>query len=118
MKDIVILGNEHIEEDSMAVKLSKELEGFNFIHIKDSFTLMSYLNENNEITIIDVVQGLNQVKEIELKDLRLDSILSAHDLDASFILQLLGDEKKIKIIGVPMQGDINIIKNEVEKLIK
>lgn len=116
---IICLGNEFIKEDSFAKKvgdlLSDECE---VVKIKSSFELISVLNSDEEFTILDVVFGLNEVKEIFVNDLRSDSIVSAHDFDASFVLKLIGENKKIKIIGIPMNGDVEKIKGDVKKLLK
>jgi Ni,Fe-hydrogenase maturation factor len=108
---ILCLGNEFIVEDSLAKKiareLEKELDGFEFININDSFQLIEYLKE--EIIILDVVEGLKEVKVIKIDDLESGSIMNAHDFDAGFFLKLIGDNEKVKIIGIPM-----VAKNEKE----
>lgn len=117
---ILCLGNEFIKEDSFAKVIGKELikEGYNIINIKDSFELISYINDENSLVIIDVVDKLKEVREIEIKELSKNKIISAHDFDASFFLQLVFNSKKIKIIGIPMKGDIFKIKEEVISLLK
>ena len=63
---ILCLGNEFIREDSLAKEIShilkKELKDFEVIQVKDSFQLMTYLNENKsrDIIILDVVKGLKE----------------------------------------------------------
>lgn len=119
---ILCLGNEFIKEDSFAKEIAKELANemneFEFVFIKDSFQLISELNKNNgEIVILDVAEGLKEVKFLNIEDLSDNKIITAHDLDAQFILKLFED-KKIKIIGIPMSGDVNIIKKNVKILIE
>jgi len=115
---ILCLGNEFIKEDSLAKKIASELNEFDFINIKDSFQLIEYFNKHNqeEIIILDVVEDILNVRELSIEDLKLNSILSAHDFDASFFIQLL--EPKIRIIGIPQEGDIEIIKENVIEMLK
>ena len=124
-KKILCLGNEFIKRDSLAKKIGwklKEREDLEIINIKDSFQLMDILRERdkekggNDFIILDVVKGLNEVKELGIDDLRQDSILTAHDFDAGYVLKLLG--VKIKIIGIPMYGDEDKILREVGWLLK
>jgi Ni,Fe-hydrogenase maturation factor len=98
---ILVLGNEFIQEDSLAKEIAKELSNQNkIINIKDSFQFLDEIQDKKkEIIVIDVVQGLNQVKTLEVSDLGESKILTAHDMDASFFLQLLNPD--IKIIGIP-----------------
>ena len=115
---IICLGNEFINEDSLAKKVGDLLkDDFEVVNIKSSFELISILNSNKDIVILDVVLGLSNVKEISINELRTDSIVSAHDFDASFVLKLIGENKKIKIIGIPMNGDVEKIKDDFLELI-
>ena len=116
---LVFLGNECIEEDSLGKKIEKDFEKeFEIINVKDSFQLMSLLNENSceEIILIDVVKGLEKVRKISVDDLSENNILSAHDFDAGYVLKLIG--KQFKIIGIPQSGDEDKIKEGVLELIK
>jgi len=117
MKKILCLGNEFIEEDSLAKKVGESLKNdFEVVNIKDSFQLMSLLNEcEEEIIILDVVKNLSEVKVIGINELRNDSILSAHDFDAGYVLKLIG--KEIKLIGIPMQGDEEEILEKIRTII-
>ncbi|MCF7910288.1 hypothetical protein K9L16_01295 [Candidatus Pacearchaeota archaeon] len=112
---ILCLGNEFVKEDSLAKKIGFELKnlGFDILNIKDSFQLMSVLNNSNkeEVILLDVVQDLDNVGFIEIKDLRNDSIISAHDFDAGYVLKLIN--KSFKIIGIPQKGNLEEIKNKV-----
>ena len=117
MVKILSLGNEFIEIDSLGKLVGEKLKkDFEVVNIKDSFQLMEILNEcSEEIIILDVVKGLEKVKVINIDDLRGDSILSAHDFDAGYVLKLIG--KDVKIIGVPMKGDLDEIERGVRGLI-
>lgn len=115
---IICLGNEFVKEDSLAKKVGDLLKNdFEIVNIKNSFELISILNSNENLLILDVVLDLNNVKEISVNDLRTDSIISAHDFDAGFILKLIGKNKNIRIIGIPMQGDLEKIREDIKKLI-
>lgn len=117
MVKIICLGNEFIEEDSLAKNIGKRLKNdFEIINIKDSFQLISILNDDSDFVLLDVVQGLDKVCLLEIKDLKKDTITSAHDFDAAYVLKLLN--KDIKIIGIPTTGDLEEIKREVIQLIK
>ncbi len=106
---ILSLGNEFIAEDSFAKKVCN---GMDIINVKGSFELMDLLRGGDEIIIIDVVKGLNHVALIRKEDLRQDSILSAHDFDAGFLIGLI--DPNVRIIGVPENGDLNKIREEVQ----
>lgn len=117
MVKILSLGNEFIAEDSLAKKISDSLpDDFDIINIKDSFQLMDTLNKMKNPIIIDVVQNLKKVQIISVNDLRNDSILSAHDFDAGYVLKLIG--KECKIIGIPSEGNFDEIRKEVLEILK
>jgi hydrogenase maturation protease len=123
MIKILCLGNEFIKEDSLAKRIGSELnlEDTDVTFIKDSFQLMELLNnfkEEDEIIILDVVLGLKEVKLLSVDDLKSEGIITAHDFDAGFILKLLDKKQKIKIIGIPMKGNISKIKKQVKKYLK
>lgn len=114
---IYCFGNEYIEQDSMAKKIadSLEIEGVEFIKA-DSIEGIS-----GDLVILDVVKGITEVKMID----NIDKIkefypVSAHDFDLGTELKLrkaVGETNSVKIIGVPMEGDIEEIKEKVKHLI-
>ena len=118
---ILCLGNEFIEEDSFALKvgeqLSKELPQIQFINVKDSFQLMEFLNVYDDVVVLDVVSGLKDVKVLGVNDLQENKIMTTHDFDAGFVIRLF-ENKSLRIIGIPMKGNINTTKENVKKLIK
>ncbi len=119
---VLCLGNAFIAEDSLALRvadhLSKKHPAFSFVNIKDSFELLDHLQSPEPIIILDVVFRLQTVQRLHVSDLTSGSIISAHDFDASFFLQLLGEGKDISIIGIPMRGEVKKIGEDVEKLLK
>lgn len=115
---ILCLGNEFIEEDSFAKKISSELKKDNhdIIDIKDSFQLMEELNKTNDFIILDVVENIKDVQILSISDLKNIKIMTTHDFDAGFILKLF-EGKNIKIIGLPIKEDVDIIREKIKKFI-
>jgi Ni,Fe-hydrogenase maturation factor len=74
------------------------------------------------LIIIDTVEGIKKVALIDdLKKLKTEKIYSLHDFDLSFnlkLLQKIGRLKKVKIIGVPMDGDKRKILEQLKEFIK
>ena len=117
MVKLICLGNEFIEEDSLAKKIGELLrEDFDVVNIKDSFQLMEIISGNGDFVLLDVVEEADGVRRLRIEDLRVDSIMSAHDFDAGQVLKLLDVE--VRIIGIPMKGDLKSIGKGVLKLVK
>jgi hypothetical protein len=117
---ILSLGNEFVKSDSLAKKICIELEkesGIKIFNIKDSFQLMDELKSDGDFILIDVVFGLKDVKLIGVGELKLDSIVTSHDFDAGFVINLLSENKNIKIIGIPGFGNYPVIKKKVKDLL-
>lgn len=112
MTKTLCLGNEFIKEDSLAKKIADDL---NAIKINNSFQLLPYLQSKELLIIIDVVENLKEPTILKIEDLKQNKIVSAHDLDASFFLQLI--KKPVKIIGLPQQGNIKEILKKVGGII-
>ena len=122
---ILCLGNEFLREDSFAKELvdsiKNQLKNYEITNIKDSFQLIEIINKlkDREAVIVDVVKNLKDIHELEITELQSSKILTAHDLDASFFLQLLKEHvSNLKIIGLPMTGEIKILKGRLLKKIK
>lgn len=116
---IICLGNEFIEEDSLAKKIGFELnlEGYEIINIKDSFQLMDLLSQEDcNFVILDVVKDLKEVRKLEIDEISNNQIITAHDFDAGFVLKLFKN-LKVRIIGIPPAGDMNCVKNSVKALL-
>jgi Ni,Fe-hydrogenase maturation factor len=115
---ILALGNEFIKEDSFAKEIAKSLSSeHEIVNVKDSFQFLDEIRDSNdqELVIIDVVKNLKEVKSLKIQDLSSSKILTAHDMDAGFFLQLLNPN--IKIIGLPQnpnQEDKQKILKEVQ----
>ncbi|MBU1975214.1 MAG: hypothetical protein KKG59_02295 [Nanoarchaeota archaeon] len=114
---IYVFGNEFLEEDNLAIKLAKSLP-YDFVFCDDPYEILDL----KEVVIMDVVQGLKKVEIID--DIsRLDSnkMYSLHDFDLSYILQLqksLGKLGKVKIIGVPQDGTVESLLEELRHVIE
>lgn len=117
---ILCLGNEFIGCDSFAKDVGKELgkKGFEIVSIKDSFELLNYIDSEEGMVILDVVEGLKEVKLLKIGDLKESKIMSAHDFDAGFFLKLIGGGKGIRIVGIPMEGDVEVVSERVKELLK
>ncbi len=113
---IVCLGNEFIEGDRLAKEVGVLLSGdFDVVNVQDSFELMGVVSGGEEFVILDVVEGLDEVVWLRVEDLKVDAIASAHDFDAVYVLKLL--DADVKIIGIPVEGDVGKVLEEVrEKL--
>jgi len=117
MVKLICLGNEFIEEDSLAKKIGELLrEDFDVVNIKDSFQLMEIISGDGDFVLLDVLEEADGVRRLRIEDLRVDSIMSAHDFDAGQVLKLLDVE--VRIIGIPMKGDLKSIGKGVLKLVK
>lgn len=114
---IYCLGNEDIEFDSMAKKIAESLQitGVEFLKT-DSLDAAT-----GDIIILDVIKGMTDVVLIENIDKIRDFYpVSAHDFDLGTELKLkkaIGEINSVKIIGVPMQGNIEEIKEKVKNII-
>jgi Ni,Fe-hydrogenase maturation factor len=118
---ILCLGNEFIENDKLAkeiaIELQCELPSFEFIFIKDSFQLLNHLQKEKPVVLLDVVENLKKVTVLGIKDLKRRKVLSAHDLDVTFFLDLTKPKKTI-IIGIPQTGNKSKIKKDVIKILQ
>ena len=52
---------------------------------------------------------------LDVDELQEHKILTAHDFDAGIVLRLLKSE--VRIVGIPMQGDVEYIENQVRILV-
>lgn len=108
---LIVLGNEFVKRDSLAKEIADSIRELDFVHVKDSFELMEIVKEKERFIVLDVVEGLNEVKELTIDDLEVGGIVSAHDFDASFVFKLLKPD--LKIIGIPMRGNLEKIMMDV-----
>ena len=121
---IYVLGNEVEPLDNIPIKfipqLHKEFPNLTFQRLDPTEDLPE--NGSEEFILIDTVLGLSKVKMInDSNHLLLSPRVTLHDYDLSLSLGLakkLGKIKKVTIIGVPSEGNQEIILNEVTQAIK
>jgi Ni,Fe-hydrogenase maturation factor len=120
---ILVFGNEFIEQDNLAIQISKELKLDNVdiercYSVNDLFKYQAYQN----IFILDVVRNLEEVALIENIDIiKTHRLYSLHDFDLGFFLKLMkqvGELKKIRIIGIPQKAEKEIIKKKIKGILK
>jgi len=118
---IYCFGNEFLENDSLAKELADEIVLPDIKFIKCNSPEEIFLEEEN-ITILDVVENINKVILIEdIDQLKDNHISTLHDFDLSFFLRLkkeIGEINDVKIIGIPMKGNKKKIKLETISKIK
>ncbi len=116
---VLVFGNPYLEYDSLAVRLSNELQ-FDHVDFKVCYSPEELLSEEFDY-IMDVVEGIDEVKVFDnLKMLNPHRMFSLHDFDVTFFLSLmerLGKIDKVNIIGIPDKYDFQRAKIEVEKIL-
>lgn len=120
---VYVFGNLDFENDTLALKIAKSLEGkienVKFVFIKPNEDLPFV--EEESVVILDTIQGIDEVTvitEADLENLKVEKSVTAHDFDLGFqlkYLKKLGKLKTFTIIGISMNRKINI--EEVKKLI-
>lgn len=120
MKQVYCFGNEFVEGDSLAKQIADKLkiEGFEFIKCDSPDILL----DKKDILIMDVVKGIKKPIVIEdINQLKEKRLCSLHDFDLGFFLQLLneiGKLGKIKIIGIPQEGNEEEIIEKIKEILK
>lgn len=121
---VLCFGNEFLPYDSLAKKLADKMEvkGFEFIKCVTPEEIMNYLTEPL-LVILDVVKDIDKTVLIEdLSKLNASALTTAHDFDLNFFLTLMTnfgkDLSSIKIVGIPMEGDIDVISGDVSDMLK
>jgi len=104
MKKIYVFGNEFFEGDEVAKNLAKQINNSNFEFIFAE-SPNEILNASDDLIILDVVKGINEVKLLEnIDNLVLENSVTCHDLDLGFYLKLMkstGKITEVKIIALP-----------------
>jgi len=114
---IYCFGNEFIKQDSLAKKLADEIKikGIEFVKAD------SLEGIDGDIVILDVVKGIKDVTIIDdVEKIKEFHPISAHDFDIGTELKLrkaIGGIGKVIIIGVPMKGNKEEIKEKVKSYI-
>ena len=97
-------GNPLVKQDSMPLflmdDLRKEFPGTEFLEAGGA----EDIEGQEEINIIDTVEGISKVSDIGVEDIEEHKCYSLHDFDLAMSLKLLrkmGKLKGVKIIGIP-----------------
>lgn len=106
---IYVFGNPLVKEDNLALSVAERLEkdflDVEFVHQDPN----EEIKEDNLI-ILDVAEGIDKVMIIDdINKLDVGKRVSLHDFDIAFSLKLMkkiGLVKKIKIIAIPVNYDI------------
>jgi Ni,Fe-hydrogenase maturation factor len=122
-KIIYIFGNPLLDFDNLPLKIASKLqEEFPKIDFVISDPNENIKPINGELFIIDTVEGIDRVMLIDDVDkIQTQKLYSLHDFDLAFnlkLLQKIGRLKKIKIFGVPMEGNEEKILNQLKIRIK
>jgi len=124
---VYVFGNPDVPNDNKALEaaemLKSKVKDVEFIYVSPNEDLP--FSEERKVVIMDVIQGIDKVKLIDLRD--TDKLISpprtsTHDFDLGFqlkYLKKLGKLKEIKIIGIPIKGraDYFIIQSILRKLV-
>lgn len=112
---VYVFGNRDYEKDKLSFKVMGKLDlkklQVEFEEVKPNQDL-PFVGSKMAV-VMDVVMGIDEVKlitEDDLDKLVLPPRSSAHDYDLGFQLKYLlklGKLKKIRIIGLPMNGKVN-----------
>ena len=121
--EILALGNPHVKEDSLALEISEriKIDGVSFIRCTDVDDFMRYCEDKEEVTILDVADGIDDVTRFEGPDaLKERQLFSLHDFDVGFAVQLLdkmGVLPRLHMIAVPKSADADSAIAKVSDLI-
>jgi len=124
MKTLYVFGNKYLEDDAFSNDVAKEIaktaeKGLEIKLCAHPEILLDA--EEDELLILDVVNNIEKpIMITEVSQLKTRKLVSFHDFDVSFVLQLMknmGTDKKIKIIGIPQRGNVKKIANEVKSWI-
>ena len=120
---IYLVGNPLIDTDAMPLQLGPKLrEAFPEIEFYEFDPTENLPDDSEELFIIDTVLGIKEPMSFEdIDEFASQKAYSMHDFDLGWVLKLyskLGMIKKIKIIGVPPEGDFDMIFEGVKGLIR
>lgn len=120
---IYIFGNPLLNFDNLPLKLAPKLQKMfpeiDFVIIDPNENLKPI---NKKLILIDAIEGIDKVIIIDNIDkIQTQKLYSLHDFDLAFnlkLLQKIGKLQKVKIFGVPMDGDKEIILEQLSTSIK
>ncbi len=121
MIKVLCFGNQNFKADSLALevgrKLKNKIKQVEFVEcgIDDDFIFES---GRDSTIVLDVVEGLERVRFVEVDELKTARTVTAHDLDVAFYLKLLAKEgKRIRVIGIPRGMEVKKAAKDVEALL-
>ena len=119
MIKILCFGNEFIEGDTLAKEIANlDVEGIEFVKCNHPDEILGF----DEPIILDVVKGIKEPILIEdPEQLKGRKISTMHDFDLGFFIKLItavDSEIRLKVIGIPMEGDAKELTEEIKILLK
>jgi len=120
MKHILVIGNEFLKEDNLAIEVAKslKLKDVKFHILKDVDEVINF----EDVIILDVVKDLKEIKVFNnLDNFKLVKSVTSHDLDLAFHLKLLkemGQLKNVRIIGLPQNANLEEIRSLLPDYLK
>ncbi len=117
MKNLYVFGNPYLEQDRFAIEVARQLsDKVRLVFCRNPDELLQA--QDDEILIIDVVKNIKEpVCITDPAQLKTQSMVSLHDFDLGFFLNLLdrmGIHKQVRIIGIPMKGNARQLAREVD----
>ncbi len=118
-KRVYVFGNEYLADDSLAKRVAARISGIDFVRCTSPDELLDAQEE--DIVILDVVKDASEVMVInDISRLKTRSLVSLHDFDLAFFLKLMqgmGINKNIRIIGIPSVGNPELLAKKVKACI-
>lgn len=114
-KKVYVFGNEDVKIDAKTFeileKLRHDFDNLEFVKVMPNADVP--FGDEKDVIIFDVVQGIRNIHIFSEKDIdkvQLSPRTSVHDFDLAFQIKYLlklGKLKKIMIVGIPMDKDVD-----------
>lgn len=119
---ILVFGNPLVREDSLPLRIVKQLrQRFPSVEFKEFDSAENLEEEGRNLIILDAAKGIEDIILLEdIESIRLSSRYSMHDFDLSITLRLLKKLDAIdsvKIIAVPADYEADEAIEEISGLI-
>lgn len=119
---VLVFGNPLHKEDSLALKVAKELEkDFKDVQFIPFDTAEDLEEQGTEPIILDVAKGISEPQLLHLSDLEVQKSYSLHDFDLAWNLKLLKKLGKIKdatIIALPYGSSVSSCRRKALALLR
>ena len=110
---ILVLGNREEKKDKRAFEVVERLGKMKGVEFEEVGLNQDIPTDRDNLIMIDTVAGIEKVELLDEND--IDKLVveprnSAHDYDVGWQLRYLkkiGKLKRIKIVGIPMEGKID-----------